>query len=58
MHGQFEDMKLNKAIFFVTQKVATSLVAKNRPGAIVNIGSMWAKQAIWDANGGVTAGHN
>lgn len=39
-------MKLNKAFFFVTQKVAGNLVAKGRPGAIVNIGSMWAKQAI------------
>ncbi|EPC00842.1 glucose-1-dehydrogenase [Litchfieldella anticariensis FP35 = DSM 16096] len=39
-------MKLNKAFFFITQKVAATLVAQNRPGAIVNIGSMWAKQAI------------
>lgn len=39
-------MKLNKAFFFITQKVASNLVAKNKPGAIVNIGSMWAKQAI------------
>lgn len=39
-------MTLNKAFFFITQKVATNLVAGNRPGAIVNIGSMWAKQAI------------
>lgn len=39
-------MKLNKAFFFITQKVAANLVAKNRPGSIVNIGSMWAKQAI------------
>ncbi|WP_427312703.1 SDR family NAD(P)-dependent oxidoreductase [Cupriavidus sp. H39] len=39
-------MKLNKAFFFVTQKVAANLVAVERPGAIVNIGSMWAKQAI------------
>jgi NAD(P)-dependent dehydrogenase (short-subunit alcohol dehydrogenase family) len=39
-------MKLNKAFFFVTQKVAANLVAKGCPGAIVNIGSMWAKQAI------------
>ncbi|UEP32867.1 MULTISPECIES: SDR family NAD(P)-dependent oxidoreductase [unclassified Burkholderia] len=39
-------MKLNKATFFITQKVAANLVAKGRPGAIVNIGSMWAKQAI------------
>jgi NAD(P)-dependent dehydrogenase (short-subunit alcohol dehydrogenase family) len=39
-------MKLNKALFFTTQKVAANLVSKGRPGAIVNIGSMWAKQAI------------
>lgn len=39
-------MKLNKAFFFVTQKVAANLLAAQRPGAIVNIGSMWAKQAI------------
>ena len=39
-------MKLNKAFFFITHKVAANLVAGNRPGAIVNIGSMWAKQAI------------
>lgn len=39
-------MKLNKATFFITQKVAANLVANGRPGAIVNIGSMWAKQAI------------
>ncbi|WP_294732749.1 SDR family NAD(P)-dependent oxidoreductase [uncultured Pseudomonas sp.] len=39
-------MSINKATFFITQKVAANLVAKNRPGAIVNIGSMWGKQAI------------
>jgi len=39
-------MKLNKAFFFITQKVAANLIARGRPGAIVNIGSMWAKQAI------------
>ncbi|WP_430543664.1 SDR family NAD(P)-dependent oxidoreductase [Stenotrophomonas maltophilia] len=39
-------MALNKAFFFITQKVAANLVAKGRPGAIVNIGSMWGKQAI------------
>ncbi|RFP15789.1 MULTISPECIES: SDR family NAD(P)-dependent oxidoreductase [unclassified Duganella] len=37
---------LNKAFFFVTQKVAANLAAAGRPGAIVNIGSMWGKQAI------------
>ncbi|HJP59823.1 MAG TPA: SDR family oxidoreductase [Paraburkholderia sp.] len=39
-------MKLNKAFFFITQQVVANLVAKGRPGVIVNIGSMWAKQAI------------
>ena len=39
-------MALNKAFFFITQKVAANLVANGRAGAIVNIGSMWAKQAI------------
>ena len=39
-------MELNKSVFFITQKVAANLVASCRPGAIVNIGSMWAKQAI------------
>lgn len=39
-------MKLNKAFFFISQKVAANLVARKRPGAIVNIGSMWGKQAI------------
>lgn len=39
-------MKFNKAFFFITQKIVANLVAKKRPGAIVNIGSMWAKQAI------------
>ncbi|NRR32530.1 SDR family oxidoreductase [Oxalobacteraceae bacterium] len=37
---------LNKAIFFITQKVAANLVAAGQPGAIVSVGSMWAKQAI------------
>ena len=39
-------MSFNKAFFFITQKVVANLVAKGRPGAIVNIGSMWGKQAI------------
>lgn len=39
-------MALNKAFFFITQQVATNLVARQKAGAIVNIGSMWAKQAI------------
>lgn len=39
-------MKQNKAFFFITQKIAANLVAKGRPGSIMNIGSLWAKQAI------------
>lgn len=39
-------MQINRAFFFITQRVAANLVAGNRPGAIVNVGSMWAKQAI------------
>jgi NAD(P)-dependent dehydrogenase (short-subunit alcohol dehydrogenase family) len=39
-------MTLNKATFFITQKVAANMVRSNRPGAIVNIGSMWGRQAI------------
>lgn len=39
-------MRLNKAFFFVTQRIAASLVAQQRPGAFVNIGSMWARQAV------------
>lgn len=38
-------MDLNKATFFVTQQVAKNMTASGG-GAIVNIGSMWAHQAI------------
>lgn len=37
--------ELNRAIFFVSQAVAKNMIA-NGGGSIVNIGSMWAKQAI------------
>ncbi len=37
---------LNRASFFLTQAVARLWVEAQRPGAIVNIGSMWARQAI------------
>ncbi|NRB40171.1 MAG: SDR family oxidoreductase [Pseudomonadales bacterium] len=36
---------LNKALFFITQAVIRNML-KYEHGAIVNIGSMWAKQAI------------
>lgn len=39
-------MNLNRALFFITQKFAANLVANERAGAIVNVGSMWAKQAV------------
>lgn len=39
-------LALNKATFFVTQSVVAQMVACKRAGAIVNIGSMWARQAI------------
>jgi NAD(P)-dependent dehydrogenase (short-subunit alcohol dehydrogenase family) len=38
-------MSLNKATFFITQHVARGM-AKAKRGSIVNVGSMWAKQAI------------
>lgn len=37
--------ELNKATFLITQAVAKNMIA-NKGGNIVNIGSMWAKQAI------------
>ncbi len=38
-------LELNRATFFLTQAVAARMVARGG-GSIVNIGSMWAKQAI------------
>ncbi|MFD2205214.1 SDR family NAD(P)-dependent oxidoreductase [Kiloniella antarctica] len=37
--------QVNKSLFFITQAVAKNMKA-NGGGSIVNIGSMWAKQAI------------
>lgn len=37
--------KFNKSFFFITQ-AAAKIMKENRGGSIVNIGSMWAKQAI------------
>jgi NAD(P)-dependent dehydrogenase (short-subunit alcohol dehydrogenase family) len=46
--GAFYDsyLELDRAIFFLTQTVARGMIAQGRGGAIVNIGSMWAHQAI------------
>ena len=38
--------ELDRAIFFLTQTVVRGMVAQGRGGSIVNIGSMWAHQAI------------
>ena len=38
-------LDFNRAFFFITQAVARRMVAQ-RSGAIVNIGSMWAHQAV------------
>lgn len=46
-HADYDQyMSINRAFFFLTQKVAQQMVAAGRKGAIVNIGSMWGKQAI------------
>jgi NAD(P)-dependent dehydrogenase (short-subunit alcohol dehydrogenase family) len=39
-------LNINKAIFFITQEVVKNMIARKTPGAIVNIGSMWAKQSV------------
>lgn len=46
--GEFYDsyLELTRAIFFITQTMAKAMIAHGRGGSIVNIGSMWAHQAI------------
>jgi NAD(P)-dependent dehydrogenase (short-subunit alcohol dehydrogenase family) len=46
--GEFYDsyLELDRAIFFLTQSVVRGIVASGMDGAVVNIGSMWAHQAI------------
>lgn len=39
-------MELNKATFIISQAVAKNMIANQIGGNIVNIGSMWAKQAV------------
>lgn len=39
-------LSINRGLFFVTQTVARNMVARKMGGSIVNIGSMWAKQAV------------
>ena len=37
---------LNRSMFFITQTIVSNMMAKGHRGAVVNIGSMWAHQAI------------
>lgn len=37
---------INKGIFFITQAVVKRMIDADVPGSIVNIGSMWAHQAV------------
>jgi NAD(P)-dependent dehydrogenase (short-subunit alcohol dehydrogenase family) len=39
-------LEINRALFFITQCAAKNMVAGKRGGSIVNIGSMWARQAV------------
>ena len=39
-------LELDRAIFFLTQTVVGGMVARGQGGSIINIGSMWAHQAI------------
>ncbi|MGF1569184.1 MAG: SDR family NAD(P)-dependent oxidoreductase [Nodosilinea sp.] len=39
-------LELNKATFFITQAIAKNMADGGRGGAIVNVGSMWARQAV------------
>jgi NAD(P)-dependent dehydrogenase (short-subunit alcohol dehydrogenase family) len=39
-------LELNRAMFLLTQTVVRNMIAGGRGGAIVNVGSMWAQQAI------------
>jgi NAD(P)-dependent dehydrogenase (short-subunit alcohol dehydrogenase family) len=38
--------ELNRAIFFITQTVARGMADRGEGGSIVNVGSMWAHEAI------------
>lgn len=42
-YASYQD--INRGLFFISQKVAKQMAKKNR-GVIVNVGSMWAKQAV------------
>ena len=39
-------MAINKGLFFITQAVVKKMIESGVPGSVVNIGSMWAHQAV------------
>lgn len=39
-------LAVNKGLFFITQSVARRIAETGRGGAVVNVGSMWARQAV------------
>jgi len=39
-------LNLNRAIFFITKQIASSLVSQEKPGSIVNVTAVAARQAI------------
>ncbi|WP_218081346.1 SDR family NAD(P)-dependent oxidoreductase [Anthocerotibacter panamensis] len=39
-------LDINRATFFITQQVVKNILAQGQGGALVNVGSMWAKQAV------------
>jgi NAD(P)-dependent dehydrogenase (short-subunit alcohol dehydrogenase family) len=39
-------LELDRAMFFLTQTIARGMIAQGQGGSIVNIGSMWAHQAV------------
>jgi NAD(P)-dependent dehydrogenase (short-subunit alcohol dehydrogenase family) len=39
-------LEINRGLFLITQQVVRNLVQHRQGGAIVNIGSMWAHQAV------------
>lgn len=39
-------LEINRGTFFVTQQAARNMAAGGKGGAIVNVGSMWAHQAV------------
>lgn len=39
-------MAINKGLFFITQAVVKKMIDNKVPGSVVNIGSMWAHQAV------------